>query len=80
MGGVCRSKHVEQLRNIGIINSTTWLHLVGSFYEFYITMHGSMTIEFTTTVIPQLTKIICSGITFFSRSSLCYQASHFSLC
>jgi hypothetical protein len=35
MGGVCRPKHVEQLRNIGIINSTTWLHLVGSFYEFY---------------------------------------------
>jgi len=31
-----------QLRNIGIINSTTRLHLVGSFYEIYITMHGSM--------------------------------------
>jgi hypothetical protein len=30
---VCRPKHVEQLRNIGIINSTTRLHLVGSFYE-----------------------------------------------
>jgi hypothetical protein len=27
---------VEQLRNIGIINSTTRLHLVGSFYEFYV--------------------------------------------
>jgi len=26
-------KHVEQLRNIGIINPTTRLHLVGSFYE-----------------------------------------------
>jgi len=32
---VCRPKHVEQLRDIGIINSTTWLHLVCSFYEFY---------------------------------------------
>jgi len=32
---VCRPKHVEQLRNSGIINSTTRLHLVGSFYEFY---------------------------------------------
>jgi len=33
----------------------------------------------TTTAIPRLTKIIRSGITFISRSSLCYQASHFSL-
>jgi len=28
---VCRSKRVEQLRNIGIINSTTQFHLVGYF-------------------------------------------------
>jgi hypothetical protein len=33
---VCRSKHVEQLRNIGIINSTTRSHLVGYFYRIYI--------------------------------------------
>jgi hypothetical protein len=33
---VCRPKHVEQLRNIGIINSTTRLHLVGYFYEINI--------------------------------------------
>ena len=33
---MCRPKHVEQLRNIGIINSTAWLHLVGSFYEICI--------------------------------------------
>jgi hypothetical protein len=46
---VCHPKHVEQLRNIEIINSTTWLHLVGSFYEFYITMHGSMNIKYTCT-------------------------------
>jgi hypothetical protein len=32
---VCHPKHVEQLRNIGIINSTTQLHLVGSFYEMH---------------------------------------------
>ena len=32
---MCRPKHVEQLRNIGIINSTTRLHLVGSIYEIY---------------------------------------------
>jgi len=25
-------KHVEQLRNIGIINSNTWSHLTGYFY------------------------------------------------
>jgi hypothetical protein len=34
---VCRPKYVEQLRNTGIMNSTTWLHLVGSFYEIYTT-------------------------------------------
>jgi len=28
---VCRSKHVEQLRNTGIINSTTRSHFVGYF-------------------------------------------------
>ena len=32
---MCCPKHVEQLRNTGIINSHTWLHLVGSFYEVY---------------------------------------------
>jgi hypothetical protein len=31
---VCRPKQVEQLRNTGIINSSTRLRLVGSFYEF----------------------------------------------
>jgi len=36
---VCRPKYVEQLRNTGIINSTTRLYLVGSFYEIYFTMH-----------------------------------------
>ena len=42
---VWRPKHVEQLRNIGIINSATRSHLVGSFCEIYITMHGSMNIK-----------------------------------
>jgi len=32
---VCRPKHVEQLRNIGIINSTTRTNLVGYFYIIY---------------------------------------------
>jgi len=42
---VCRSKHVEQLRNIGIINSTTRSHLVGYFYTIYSMMHGSVNIK-----------------------------------
>jgi len=42
---VCRPKHVEQLRNTGIINSTTRLHLVGSFYMIYITMNGSLNMK-----------------------------------
>jgi hypothetical protein len=42
---VCSPKHVEQLINIGIINSTTQSHFVGSFYELYIIMHGSMNIK-----------------------------------
>jgi hypothetical protein len=46
MGGVS-PKNVEQLRNIGVINSTTRLHLVGFFYETYITMHGSMDSKLT---------------------------------
>jgi len=41
---VCRSEHVEQLRNIGIINSTTRSHLVGYFYKIYIMMRGPMNI------------------------------------
>jgi len=43
---VCRSKHVEQLRNIGIIISTTQLHLVGYFYMIFIMMNRSMNIKF----------------------------------
>jgi hypothetical protein len=34
-----------------VINSTTRLHLVGSFYEFYITMHGSMIVHKHVTII-----------------------------
>jgi len=33
---VCRSKHVEPSVNVGIINSITRLHLVGSFYWFIL--------------------------------------------
>ena len=44
---MCLSKHVEQLRNIGIINFTTRSHFVGYFYKIYIMMHGSMNIKLT---------------------------------
>ena len=44
---MCRSKRVEKLRNSGIINSTTWSHLVGYFYKIYVMMHGSMNIKFS---------------------------------
>jgi hypothetical protein len=42
---VCHSKHVAQLKKIGIINSTTRSHLVGYFYTIFITMHKSMIIK-----------------------------------
>jgi len=53
---VCRSKHVEQLRNIGIINATTRSHLVGYFYTIYIMMHGSMNIKtiYVSLVLPKM--------------------------
>jgi hypothetical protein len=61
---VFRPKHVEKLRNIKIINWITLLHLVDSFYEFYITKHGSMDIKFcvgksskTCRCIPLLVQI-----------------------
>ena len=43
---MCRSKHVEPLRNTGITNSTPRSHLVGYFYTICIMMHGSMNIKF----------------------------------
>jgi hypothetical protein len=43
---VCPSKHVEKLRNIGIINSTTRSHLVDYFYKIYIMMHESVNVRF----------------------------------
>jgi len=47
---VCGPKRVKQLRNTRIINYATRLHLVGSFYEIYITTHGSVNIKFITHV------------------------------
>jgi hypothetical protein len=42
---MCLSKHVEQLRNTGIINSTIRSHFVGYFCKIYIMMHWSMNIK-----------------------------------
>jgi hypothetical protein len=43
---VSRTKQVEQLRNIRIINSTTRSHLVGNFHTIFIMVDGSMNIKF----------------------------------
>ena len=48
----CSSKHVEHLRNTGIINSTTRSHLVGYFYKIYIMIHGSMNIKYYYSFFP----------------------------
>jgi len=42
---VCRSKHVELLINIGIINSSTWLHLIIYLCMICALMHGIMNIK-----------------------------------
>jgi len=47
---VCHSKHVEQLINIGVINSSTWLHLVGYFFVNYTMMHRSTNIKYANMV------------------------------
>jgi len=65
---VCRRKHVEQLRNNGIINSTTQSHLVGSFYEIYVTMHGFMNMKF----IKEGFYVILLFSLFDTRSHISY--------
>ena len=45
-----RSKHVEPLKNFGIINSITKLHLVGISTESSM-LHGSMSIKREGTVL-----------------------------
>jgi hypothetical protein len=55
---MCRPKHVEQLRNIGIINSTTRLHLVGSFCEIYI----RCTDPWTSRILVQYLLYLCADL------------------
>jgi len=59
---VCRSKHVEQLINTGIINSSTRLHLVGYFCMICSMMHGSTHIKFIKESINILLDLECSFI------------------
>jgi hypothetical protein len=53
MGGVS-PETCWAIKNTGIINSTTRLHLVGSFYEIYTTMHGSMNIKFMASLLAKI--------------------------
>ena len=78
--GQCHLKHVEQLRNNGIINSTTWLHLVGSFYEIYITMHRSMNITCLGTYLAQTLWMpsLLGMILWFADVLLLHQKTPFS--
>jgi hypothetical protein len=61
---VCRSKHVEHLINIGIINYNAWLHLVGYFCMIYTLMHGSTNIKgtFLSSRIPSTINILFYSI------------------
>jgi len=60
---VCRPKYVEQLRNTGIINSTTRLHRVGSFYKFcqYTVFIVIMLQDLVTNVSPRIVRGTTSG-------------------
>ena len=66
---MCRPKHVEQLKNNEIINSTIRLHLVGSFYEIHRTE------EFMKCAPSQrpATKNVCkeAAITVFELLMVC---------
>ena len=63
---MCRPKHVEQLRNIGIINFPTRSHLVGSFYEIYIIN----VLQFTLNVrkFKANSEFVCEDRLFFVAS------------
>jgi len=54
---------LSNLRNIGIINSTTRSHLVGYFYTIYIMMHGSMNIKLIVHVIFSFDGIVNDNFT-----------------
>ena len=71
---VCRPKHVEQLRNIGVINSTTRLHLVCSFYyDARIHEHQIYKRSQVHRVISTNYGAPLSGITFAPKFFMCAQ-------
>jgi hypothetical protein len=57
------------IKNIGIINYTTRLHLVGCFYEIYITLQGSMKIKFINIILKQ-NFIFLAGMSSKSQTKL----------
>ena len=86
---MCRPKHVEELRNIGIINSSTRSHLVGSFYEIYTAMHGSMDIKVVEVAGCWIARsgtevimlLLISSLTYFnSWQYLAYEIAMLSTC
>ena len=63
---MCRPKHVEQLRNTIIINSTTRLHLVGSFYEILLDVILSFTFSLLSGLFPtgsSVKSVVCKCYT-----------------
>ena len=70
---MCRPKHVEQLRNFGIINSTIRLHLFGSFYEICITMHGSMNMKFILRNVCLTLCVIKAKSAILTRAKMGFQ-------
>ena len=63
-----RSKRVKQLRNNGIINSTTRSHLVGHFCKICIMMHGSMNVKF---VVVECGVCVCVCVCVRARARVC---------
>jgi len=68
---MCRPKHVEQLRNIGIINSAARLDLVGSFYEIQLAQCVPIFI-----LHCYITNICSSSYSFVTEYSLNELYSH----
>jgi hypothetical protein len=59
MGGVSPETRWA-IKNNGIINSTAKSHLVGSFYEIYITIHGSVNIKI-------IRLAVCEHLALFNK-------------
>ena len=67
------------IRNVGIINSNTWSHLVGYFYMIYTTMNGFMNIKILKYFIPKFKVLASIYYSFISSSETmgCEQKNNF---